>query len=117
MTQKYMFIFQGGSYDGLSPEETQKQMQKWFSWIDKLRADGKYQGGEALTKGGKILSLKGGNIAVDGPFAESKESVGGFFVIEASDLNEATEIAKEYPDFQFGGKVQVREVMKIEMPA
>ena len=117
MSQKYMLIFHGGHYDGLSPEQTQKQMNKWFAWIDKLRSKGKYQSGEPLTPGGKILSHKNGKIVVDGPFAESKEAVAGYFVVEATNLDEAVEISKEYPDFPFGGKVEVREVMKIEMPA
>jgi hypothetical protein len=117
MSQKYMLIFHGGFYDSLSPDEAQKQMQKWFMWIDKLRNTGKYQEGEALIHGGKILSQKNGKVVVDGPFAESKESVAGYFVVEAPDLNAAVEISRDYPDFPLGGKVEVREVMKIEMPA
>ncbi len=116
MPQKYMLIFHGGFYDDLSPEEAQKQMNKWFAWVDKLRNQGKYQSGEPLLPGGKILSHKKGKIVIDGPFAESKESVAGFFVIETSGLDEAVEISKEYPDFHLGGKVEVREVMKIEVP-
>ena len=117
MSEKYLLIFHGGFYDGLSPDEAQKQMQKWFTWVDKLRSSGKYLGGEALLEGGKILTQKNGKILVDGPFAESKESVAGYFLIEAADLNEASEIARDYPDFPLGGRVEVREVMKIEMPA
>lgn len=114
---KYMLIFQGGFYDGLSPEESQKQMQKWFAWVDKLQSQKKYHGGEPLTKEGKVLSQKDGKLIVDGPFAESKEMVAGYFVVEANDMKEAVEMAKDYPDFPLGGKVEVREVMKIEMPA
>jgi hypothetical protein len=117
MSQKYMFIFIGGSYAGLSPDETQKQMNKWFSWIERLRSNGKYHGGEALTPNGKIVSQKNGRFVVDGPFAESKEAVGGYFVVEAASLEEAVEISKDYPDFSYGGRVEVREVMQIEMPA
>jgi hypothetical protein len=116
MSQKYMFIFLGGSYERLSPEETEKQMNKWFAWIEKLRSQGKYGSGEALIPGGKVLSHKNGRILVDGPFAESKETVGGYFVIEAKNLDEAAEIAKEYPDFHLGGKVEVREVMNFDSP-
>jgi hypothetical protein len=112
-----MLIFHGGFYDGLSPEEAQKQMQKWFTWVDKLRNNGTYQGGEALLQGGKILSQKSGQIVVDGPFAESKESVAGYFIVEANDIDAAIEISREYPDFPLGGRVEVREVMKIEIPA
>jgi hypothetical protein len=115
MSQKYMLIFHGGSYAGLSPDQTQKQMNKWFTWIDKLRSQGKYHGGEPLTTGGKLLSHRNGKVIVDGPFAESKEAVAGYFIIEAASLDEAVEMSKDYPDFTFGGKVEVREVMKIEV--
>ena len=117
MSQKYMLIFRGGFYDKLSPEEAQKQMGKWFAWIEKLQAAGVYQGGEPLTQGGKILSKKGSEVVIDGPFAESKESVAGYFLVKAENLDAAAKMARDYPDFHLGGKVEVREVMKIEMPA
>jgi hypothetical protein len=116
MSQKYMLIFHGGFYEGLSPEEVQKQTQKWFAWVDKLQKQGKYQSGEPLLPGGKILSHKNGKIVVDGPFAESKEAVAGFFVVEAANLDEAVRMSNDYPDFHLGGKVEVREVMKVDMP-
>ncbi|HKZ36622.1 MAG TPA: YciI family protein, partial [Chryseolinea sp.] len=50
----------------------------------------------------------------DGPFAESKEVVGGFFVVLAKNLAEATEMAKECPDYALNGIVEVREVMKFD---
>ncbi|MCI0706867.1 MAG: YciI family protein [Ignavibacteriae bacterium] len=112
----YMFIFHGGSYDGLSPDEVQKNMEKWFGWIEKLRNKGVYKAGEALEKTGKMLSQKNGKYIVDGPFAESKELVGGFFIVEAGSLDEAVEMAKDYPDFSNGGSVQVREVRVIPEP-
>jgi hypothetical protein len=111
-----MLIFQGGYYDDLSPERAQQQMEKWFAWVEKLRGQGTYLEGEPLVKGGKIMSQKNGKIVVDGPFTESKEMVAGYFIVEAKDIDGATEIAKEYPDFPFGGKVEVREVMKMDMP-
>jgi len=117
MSQKYMLIFRGGFYDGLSADEAQKQMQKWFTWVEKLQTAGVYHGGEPLTKDAKVLSHKGGSIVVDGPFAESKESVAGYFLVEAESMDAAAKMAREYPDFHLGGKVEVREVMKIEMPA
>jgi hypothetical protein len=114
---KYMLIFHGGFYDGLSPDEAQKQMQKWFAWIEKLSKQGTYNSGEPLLPGGKILSHKNGKIVIDGPFVESKEAVAGYFVVEAASLDEAVEISRDYPDFHLGGRVEVREVMKVEMPA
>ena len=111
--EKYMFIFFGGDPSHLSPEAQQAHMGKWFEWVEKLRNEKRYVAGEALLPGGK--TIKGPKKTVtDGPFAESKEVVGGFFVIEAKDLDEAVKIAKECPDYDLGGTVEVREVMKFD---
>lgn len=111
-----MFLFRGGDISQLSPEEQQAEMQKWFTWIDKLTKQGRYLAGEPLLPGGKTVSGSKRTVT-DGPFTESKEVVGGFFTILANSLDEAVEISKECPDFDLGGSVEVREVLKIEMPA
>ena len=51
----------------------------------------------------------------DGPYTEGKEVVGGFFIVNAKDIDEAVELAKDCPDLEHGSKVQVRQVMKIEV--
>ena len=115
--EKYMFIFKGEIEDaGLSPEESQQEMQKWYQWVQKLTDQKKYIGGEPLLKGGKIVSKSGNKTVVtDGPFPEAKELVGGYFIINANDMNEAAEIAKECPGLDLGGSVEVRPVMKLDM--
>jgi hypothetical protein len=112
--EKYMFIFIGGDASKLSPDTQQANMQKWFAWVDKLTKANRYVAGEALIPGGKTISGPK-KVVTDGPFAESKELVGGFFVVQAKDLNEATEMAKECPDYELGGTVEVREVLKLNM--
>ncbi len=112
--EKFMLIFHGGQNHGQSPEEMQASMGKWMAWIEKLSKAGKYITGEPLLPGGKIISGKN-KTSTDGPFTEGKEVVGGFFLINARDMNEAVEISSEYPDYENGGSVQVRQVMKIEM--
>ena len=95
-----------------TPEEMQNNMQLWFSWIDRLKAQGIYLGGEALTPAAKLV--KGNHpVITDGPFAESKEVVGGFFIVNAKDIDDALSLTKDYPDYDKGGKVQVRQVMKM----
>ena len=116
MSAKYMLIFHGGFYEGLSPEEIQKQTQKWFAWVERLQKEGKYKSGEPLLPGGKIVAQKNGKIVVDGPFAESKEAVAGYFVVEAASLDDAVAMSRDYPDFHLGGRVEVREVMNVGMP-
>ncbi len=108
-----MFIFHGGDTSNLSPEKQQGNMQQWFAWIEKLKSQNRYHAGEALVPGGK--SITGKKVIKDGPFAESKEVIGGFFVVMAKDIDDAINIAKEYPDFELGGTVEVREVVKFDM--
>lgn len=111
--EKYMFIFLGGDPSHLSPEAQQAHMQKWFDWVQKLTDAKRYVGGEALLPGGKTIT--GPQKAItDGPFAESKEVVGGYFVVLAKNLDEAVEMAKECPDYGLNGIVEVREVVKFD---
>jgi len=110
--EKYMFIFFGGDPSHLSPEAQQAHMGKWFAWVEKLTKENRYVFFEALQPGGK--TVRGPKKTVtDGPFAESKEIVGGFFVLNAKNLDEAVQIAKDCPDYDLGGIVEVREVMKM----
>jgi hypothetical protein len=87
-------------------------MQKWMGWVDDLKKKGIYLAGEALLPTGK--TLRKGNVVTDGPFAESKEIIGGFFIIKASDMDEALSIAGDCPDLPLDGRVEVRDVMVFE---
>ena len=108
----FMFIFHNGQGSTPhTPEEMQANMQLWMDWIGKLKEKNIYVSGEALHPGGKLVKGAKKPLITDGPFAESKEIVGGFFVIKAASLDEAAEIAKGYPDFGTNGAVEVREVM------
>ena len=109
----FMFIFHNGkSTTPPTPEQMQANMQQWMNWIGQLKAKNIYVSGEALHPGGKMVKGAKKPLVTDGPFAESKEIVGGFFVIKAASIDEASEIAKAgYPDFGIDGAVEVREVM------
>ena len=116
--EKYMFIFKGASDEAakLSPDEMQQHMQKWYKWIQDLTDRKVYLSGEPLEKEGKIVSRSGNkNVITDGPFPETKELVGGYFIINANNLDEAAEIAKDCPGLELGGRVEVRTVMKMDM--
>ena len=108
-----MLIFHGGIKQDASPEDLQSNMDQWMTWVDKLQKDGRYVSGEALLPGGKLVSGK--SAVTDGPYTEGKELVGGFFVIEAANMDEAVAECQNYPDYEFGGQVQVRPVMKFDM--
>lgn len=114
----FMFIFRGPTPEDLNftPEESQASMQKWYEWIGELSAKGRYVGGDPLLKEGKLIQGKK-PVATDGPFAEGKELLGGYFIIKAESLEEATELAFGFPDFNIEGSVEIREIMKIPMPS
>ena len=114
----FMFIFRGPTPEDLkmSPEQAQASMQKWFDWIGELSSRGRYVGGDPLMKEGKTIQGKK-PLVTDGPFAEGKELLGGYFIIKAESLEEATELAFGFPDFDMQGSVEIREIMKIPMPS
>lgn len=98
-----------------SPEQMQQVMQMWVDWIDEgIEAGWMLDGGDALKPGGAVvnpdLSL------TDGPFAESKTLVGGYSMIEASDLAAAIKLAKGSPMLRSGGTVEVRELANVGKP-
>ena len=111
--EKFMLIFHGGIKQDASPEELQNNMGKWMSWVESLNKEGKYVSGEPLLPGGKLVSSA--SAVTDGPFTEGKEVVGGYFIVNAANMEEAVDISKSYPDFEYGGSVQVRQVMQLEM--
>lgn len=108
----FMFIFRGPDYEELqmSPEQSQVAMQKWFNWIGKLSEQGIYTDGQQLINKGRVLSSATQPVT-DGPFAEGKELVGGYFLIKAESLDAATDIAREFPDFDLQGTIEIREVV------
>jgi hypothetical protein len=110
--EKFMLIFHNGDHVDRSPEVMQADMGKWMAWVDKLKKEGKYLSGEPLLPGGKLV--KGADKKItDGPYAEGKEVVGGFFIINAANIDEAATIAKDCPDYHYGASVQVRQIMKM----
>ena len=111
----YMMIFIGASYEelGLSPEQLQERMGKWFAWGNKMQEQGILRGGEALTPAVKRISGPD-RVESDGPFLESKELVGGYYTISVDNIERAKEVAQDYPDYDLGGSVEIREVMKFE---
>jgi hypothetical protein len=110
-TSEYLLLFRGAGWEkSLSPQELETLMKQWVSWYDGLLAQGKVKGANPLFPQGKIVSGKKGAIVADGPFAESKEAIGGYFLIEASSLDEAIEIAQGWPILSVGAQVEVRPV-------
>jgi len=109
----YLLLFRGNVWDrGLSPAQIQKVVADWMAWFERLKAEGKCIGGHPLEDQGKVVSGKQRAVA-DGPFAESKEAIGGYFYLTVADENEALEIAKQCPGLEFGSVVEVRPIADI----
>ena len=106
----FMFIFRGSSARDDSPEQLQQQMKKWMDWFEGLTRDGVYKGqGAPLEWSGRVV--KGTRRAIsDGPYAEAKDLVGGYALVEAADLDRAVELARGCPGLERDGAVEVRPV-------
>lgn len=108
---EYMLLFRGNDwYKGLSAEEMQQVSDRWMAWFKRLVAQGTAVAGSPLEREGKVVSGKNGLVVADGPFAESKESIGGYFLLRVNSINEAVAIAKECPGLPYGAVVEVRPV-------
>jgi hypothetical protein len=90
----------------------QKTMEKWVAWFKELNAKGHIKDpGHPLEHTGKVVKGKQKTVN-DGPYAEAKDVVGGYIVIEANDLGHAVELSKGCPIFEVGGSVEVRPIQK-----
>jgi hypothetical protein len=109
---EFLYVYRGGHREQVSPEQMQQVMQKWGIWLQALADRGHLKDrGHPLEKEGKLVSGGGKNVT-DGPYAE-KDLVGGYSLIEAKDLTQATELSKGCPILERGGLVEVRPIMKL----
>ncbi len=109
-----LYDTEGGDPEFGTPE-MDAEMQQWFEFTSDLQAAGKHLGGEALNPTETATTVRvrdGKTITVDGPFAETKETLGGFYLIEADDLDEAIEWAAKIPSAPCGS-VEIRPIMEI----
>jgi hypothetical protein len=99
---------QPGPPPAVSAEEAAAMTSDYTGW----RAEGRRKGGEKLTgDAGRVLSAANGRVTVtDGPYAESKELLGGFYVIAARDYDEACRIAESCPHLKYGGYIEIRQI-------
>ena len=111
---EFVFLYRGGARDR-SPEQMQQNMQKWMAWMKDLGANGHLKDrGQPLERAGKLVQGKQKTVT-DGPFAEAKDVVGGYTLIDARDLDQAVELSKGCPILERDGTVEVRPVMKLNM--
>ena len=107
---EFTFLFRGRDPKPLSAEQMQKQLGTWVAWFKDLGAKGYLKDpGHPLEHSGKVVAGKQ-KLVHDGPYAEAKDVVGGYIIVEAKDLSHATELAKDCPILSVGGSVEVRPV-------
>lgn len=105
----YLFLFRGESWDKeLTLEETERVMNETLAWFDRVGQAGKIKGCQPLANTGRIVSGRAGRTIADGPFAESKEAVAGYLIVELDSMEEAVAWAKTLPAVAHGQTVEVR---------
>jgi hypothetical protein len=111
---EFTYLFRGRETSA-SPEQMQKSMEKWVAWFKDLGAKGHIKDpGHPLENTGKVVKGKQ-HLVSDGPYAETKDVVGGYIVVEAKDLEEAVKLAKGCPILEVGGSVEVRPIQKLNV--
>ncbi|KYG81931.1 hypothetical protein EV198_2533 [Roseivirga ehrenbergii] len=110
--KKFLYLFRGGDarMAEMSPEEVQAEMAEWGKWMQSLAEKGQLIDGLPLKAEGMQVS-KGGQLVTDGPFAEGAEIVGGYLMVNATDMNQAVELSKGCPILNAeDGNIEVREI-------
>ena len=110
---EYVFLYRGADRGG-SLEAMQQRMQKWLAWMKDLAEKGHVkEQGHPLERSGRLVKGRQKTV-MDGPFAEAKDAIGGYTLIQARDLDEAVELSKGCPIFDADtGTVEVRPVLKM----
>jgi hypothetical protein len=113
-TMKFICLgyIEPNKFETMPENERHAMLDACFTYDDALRKDGHFAGGEALqnAQSAKTLRWKGGKLAVtDGPYAETREQIGGILVLEAQDLNQAVELMSQHPGVK-AGPFEIRPV-------
>jgi hypothetical protein len=110
---EFLFLFRGSTRLTRSPEETQKSMQKWVAWFKELNEKGVVKDpGNPLDASGKLVRGHAKDVH-DGPFAEAKDLVNGYVVIETATIDAAVALSKGCPILDDSGSVEVRPLLKL----
>jgi hypothetical protein len=105
---EYLVISRGQWDKTFSRDEIQNTIDQFYTWLDLLVNEGKIKPGQRLAYEGKTIVRQ--NMITDGPFGESKEVIGGYWVILATDLDEAVQIAKGNPCLDCGMFLEIRPI-------
>ena len=112
-THPYLLLFRNSgpeTHQHLSPEERQLLVQRWNTWFEGLLAQGKATEGQPLESDIRVVSGPVGRRVVDGPFPETKESIGGYVKLLVRDAEEAVAIAHAHPGLEYGLVIEIRQM-------
>jgi hypothetical protein len=113
MTQ-FVYLIRGREA-AATPDQMQKTMNKWAAWFKELAAEGRIKDpGHPLEHAGKVVAGKA-KVVNDGPYAEAKDVVGGYLLVDATDLDHAVALSMGCPILQVGGSVEVRPIEKMDL--
>ena len=101
------------NWESMPPAESEAVMGEYFAFTEDIRSNGKLVAGEALqpTPTATTVRVRNGKISTtDGPYVETKEQLGGFYLIDAKDLNDAIQVASRIPSARYGA-IEVRPVV------
>ncbi len=116
---KYVLLLYGDEsrWENMTPEESAEDMKSWEAFYEELHGGGAFLAGEGLqpTAAATTVRIANGEVVhTDGPFAETREQLGGFYLLECPDLDAALAWAAKVPDLGVNGSVEVRPVMDYE---
>jgi hypothetical protein len=110
---EFMLLFRNTQLEKrLSPDEMQEAMRRLNDWLGRWSERGQMPAGQPLGDEGRVISGAKQRAVADGPFAEAKETVGGYVMVLAADLDEAMRIAGEWPLLDYDASVEVRPIRK-----
>lgn len=108
---EFLFLMRGADWDkGISAQEAQQGMEQMLAWLNDLTERGLMRGGQPLAFKGAVVREADG-VVTDGPYAESKEAVGGYLLIHAETYQEALEAARACPVLKYGLQIEVRPTL------
>jgi hypothetical protein len=118
---RYLLLIYGNEQAAADkPAEAQAaDMDAWWKYTSDLQQSGHHLAGEALQPIATATTVRLANgrpVVADGPFAETKEQLGGYYIVDAKNLDEATAIAGQIPSVRHGGSIEVRPIMDLGQP-
>jgi hypothetical protein len=115
-TGEHLLLIRGTHWNsGLSPAELQRIMTEFYGWVEGLQGKGILRGAQPLMEEGRLVS-GAQSLVTDGVFAESKEAIAGYFLLDVATTDEAVRLAQACPILAHGAQIEVRPVANLCRP-